>query len=102
MSITSSKESPFNQLTPAQLERLALLTEELGEALQATGKVLRFGYSSRHPKGGLTNKESLELELGHVRHAIIRLCASEDLSKQGIHLSADIKAATIGVYLKHQ
>lgn len=31
----------FNGLTPAEAERLALLLEELGEAQQAIGKILR-------------------------------------------------------------
>ena len=39
----------FNQLTPAEAERLALLLEELGEAQQAIGKILRHGYASTHP-----------------------------------------------------
>jgi hypothetical protein len=34
----------FNSLTPAELERLSLLLEELGEAQQAIGKILRHGY----------------------------------------------------------
>lgn len=35
---------PFNQLTNAQAERLHILLEELGEAQQAIGKILRHGY----------------------------------------------------------
>lgn len=36
----------FNQLSPAEAERLALLSEELGEAQQAIGKILRHGQPS--------------------------------------------------------
>lgn len=36
-----------NKLNDAQSERLALLLEELGEAQQAIGKILRHGYQSR-------------------------------------------------------
>lgn len=39
----------FNGLTPAEAERLALLSEELGEAQQAIGKILRHGYDSSNP-----------------------------------------------------
>ncbi len=39
----------FNGLTDAQAERLALLLEELGEAQQAIGKILRHGYESMSP-----------------------------------------------------
>ena len=49
----------FNQLSDAQLERLYILSEELGEAQQAVGKILRHGYDSKHPETGITNKESL-------------------------------------------
>lgn len=78
-----------------------MLSEEMGEAIQAIGKVLRHGYDSRHPDGGPTNKESLERECGDVRHAMIRLCASGDLDKQRIHDCADIKAKTVSKYLHH-
>jgi hypothetical protein len=37
----------FNGLAPAETERLALLLEELGEAQQAIGKILRHGYESQ-------------------------------------------------------
>ncbi len=92
----------FNRLTPAEAERLALLAEELGEATQAVGKILRHGYESKHPLGGPTNRQSLEKELGDVRHAMIRLCDAGDLSKQHIHDMADVKALNITKYLHHQ
>ena len=65
-------ELHFNNLSPAEAERLALLLEELGEVQQIIGKILRHGYESTHPKGGMTNREKLEKELGDV-HARIRL-----------------------------
>lgn len=40
----------FNQLTPAQAERLAMLAEECGEVIQAVGKILRHGYDNYHPE----------------------------------------------------
>lgn len=91
----------FNRLTPAEAERLALLAEEMGEAIQAIGKVLRHGYESTHPDGGPTNRETLERECGDVRHAMIRLCDTGDLNKQRIHDCADIKGKTVSKYLHH-
>lgn len=91
----------FNQLTPAEAERLALLLEELGEAQQAIGKILRHGYESTHPDGGPTNREALERECGDVRHAMIRLCDAGDLSKLAIHDRADAKAVQVVRYLHH-
>ena len=92
----------FNGLTPAEAERLALLLEEIGEAQQMIGKVLRHGYDSRHPDGGPTNRRLLEKELGDVRHAMIRICAEGDLSKDNIHAAADQKAQSVALYLHHQ
>ena len=91
----------FNRLSPAEAERLALLAEELGETMQAIGKVLRHGYESTHPDGGPTNRESLERECGDVRHAMIRLCGAGDLSKQAIHDRANTKAVHVTRYLHH-
>lgn len=94
----------FNELNPAEVERLALCMEEMGEAIQAIGKVLRHGYESCHPAkpDGPTNRMELEKELGHVRHAMIRLCDAGDLSKKAIHAAADVKAVTVNQYLHEQ
>jgi len=92
----------FNQLTPAESERLYLLLEELGEAQQAIGKVLRHGYESCHPDRTDNNRFDLQTECGHVRHAMIRLCEAGDLSKAGVHQSADDKRLTVNKYLHHQ
>ena len=54
----------FNQLTPAQAERLAMLAEECGEVIQIIGKILRHGYDSHHPdRPHITNRELLQREL---------------------------------------
>lgn len=64
----SSQQNPaIPGLTPAQIERLAMLAEECGEVVQAVMKILRHGYQSQPPRGGLPNRLSLELEIGHVR-----------------------------------
>lgn len=92
---------PFNGLTPAEAERLALLVEELGESAQAVGKVLRHGYESCHPEGGPTNRKSLMNELGDVRHAVDRLCDAGDLDKQVIGVQAHLKGKRVQRYLHH-
>ena len=92
----------FNRLTPAEAERLALLAEECGEVVQIIGKILRHGFDSCHPNGGLTNRALLERECGDVRHAMIRLCNAGDLYKQAIHDRADEKAVLVEKYLHHQ
>lgn len=94
----------FNQLTPAEAERLALLAEEMGEAIQIIGKILRHGYESHNPNDALrtTNRSLLEKELGDVRFAMIFLCDSGDLNKKNIHDFAKLKNLKVGQYLHHQ
>lgn len=54
----------FNNLSPAQAERLAMLAEECGEVIQIVGKILRHGYDSHHPASPhVTNRELLGDEL---------------------------------------
>ena len=95
-----------NHLTQAQVERLALLAEEMGEALHAIGKVLRHGYESFDPTVEahqiITNRSMLEKELGDVRAAMILLCNANDLSKNTIHYYADEKLRIVQNWLHHQ
>lgn len=93
---------PFNQLSDAQAERLALLSEELGEAQQAVGKILRHGYGSRHPGGGPTNRESLQKELGDVKAAINLLTRADDLSSSQVSAAMSLKLDRVGQYMHHQ
>lgn len=62
----------FNNLTPAQTERLAILAEELGEVQQIIGKVLKHGYESCNPDNLdlRTNRQLLLAELTDVEAAI--------------------------------
>lgn len=92
----------FNDLTPGQAERLALLLEELGEAQQAIGKILRHGYNSRHPDGGPTNQESLEREMGDVLVALEMLYEGSDLSRISVLEQQSIKSLKIKKHLHHQ
>lgn len=100
----SEAPPPFNRLSPAEAERLALLSEELGEAQQAIGKILRHGYESYHPYGYKpgSNREQLEQELGDVLHAVDRLCAVGDLKRTAIVTASVSKAERVGAYLHHQ
>ena len=59
----------------AIVERLALLAEELGEAVQVIGKILRHGLDNYNPYDNTktTNQELLQKELGDVYAAIVLL-----------------------------
>ncbi len=98
--MSTSDKFPF--LSSAHLERLALLSEELGEAQQTVGKILRHGYASRHPNGGPDNRENLETELGHVLFAVSLMNMNGDVSIEAIQSSSTRKEATVQQYLHHQ
>lgn len=95
---------PFSGLSPAEVERLALLAEEMGEAIQVVGKVLRHGYESHNPNDPerTTNRKLLMNELGDVRHSVDRMCDADDVSKQIIGVRAHLKGQRVGQYLHHQ
>lgn len=93
----------FNKLTPAEAERLALLAEEMGEALQIIGKVLRHGYESHNPMlNEGTNRAMLTKELGDVTAAMTMMTDAGDLSRGAIHDRAKRKIEKVGVWMHHQ
>ena len=93
-----------NELTDAEVERLAILAEEMGEAQQIIGKILRHGYESYNPvvDTGLTNRRMLEKELGHVQHAIERMSEARDVNDSGILDYSGAKRQSIEKWLHHQ
>lgn len=95
--------TPFNQLTPAESERLALLAEEMGEALQVIGKVLRHGYESVNPhQPADTNRELLVKELGDVLVAIDFLTDNGDVKIEDLEDRKRVKHHRVWDWLHHQ
>lgn len=94
--------SQFNQLDPAEAERLALLLKKLGEAQQAIGQVLLHGYETRHPGGGPTNRETLERGLGDIRAAEALLLEAGDLNSAQVQLNARQQQENVKHDLHHQ
>ena len=94
----------FNQLTPAEAERLALLAEELGEATQAIGKILRHGYESRNPyqMSGPTNREALEKEMADVYVAARMMFEAGDLRRLACAEHEERKTEAVQRFLHHQ
>jgi NTP pyrophosphatase (non-canonical NTP hydrolase) len=94
----------FNNLTPAEAERLALLSEECGEIVQVIGKIFRHGYESCHPddQQGITNRKLLEKETGDAIAAIAMLIKAGDISEQEIEHHAEEKKENVVKYLHHQ
>ena len=104
--MTANPKPAFsNGLTDAQAERLAILLEELGEAQQAIGKILRHGYDSWDPTTvgtQTTNREDLARELGDVKFAVDRLIGNEDIDRYILATRVIQKAQKIKPYLHHQ
>lgn len=94
----------FNDLTPAEAERLAFLIEELAEAQQAACKILRHGFSSRNPleEDGPSNREALATELGHVEAALSLMTRAEDLLIHHVEDSCIDKLASVQRWMHHQ
>lgn len=92
----------FNKLTAAQDERLAILSEECAEVIQIINKIQRHGYNSYHPRDPhTTNRQLLEKEIGHVRHAV-ELMINIDICNDFIEVNKVKKGENIGQYLHHQ
>jgi NTP pyrophosphatase (non-canonical NTP hydrolase) len=93
-----------NQLTASQLERLAILSEELGEAVQVIGKILRHGYASVNPdkpeEGD--NRNRLTVELGDVLAAIKMLKDAGDISAEALDQAKRNKMVKVMRYTHHQ
>ena len=92
----------FNKLNDAQSERLYLLLEELGEAQQVIGKILRHGYESTYPGDSETNRQSLERELGDVFCALGLMSDGKDINMDKTIEHAEEKDGKVEKYLHHQ
>jgi len=93
---------PFNQLTPAEAERLALVMEECAEVQQVIGKILRHGYESCRPKTQKTNRVLLEGELGDLRATVALMTQVGDINEKHIRVAHAHKMIRIKEFLHHQ
>lgn len=91
----------MDKLTPAQVERLALVAEELAEAIQIIGKILRHGLDDHHPdRPEATNRQLLERELGDAAAAITMMTKVGDLDREAIYDARDDKFKRVQQWLK--
>lgn len=90
----------MNGLSPAELERLAILSEECGEVVQAIGKILRHGYESCYDNGR-TNREQLEIEIADVAILFDMLIQNEDVSLPHLEDASIAKRLRMNKYLHH-
>jgi NTP pyrophosphatase (non-canonical NTP hydrolase) len=70
----------FNNLTPAEAERLAMLAEECAEVIQVIGKIQRHGYESDNPLfPGTTNRKLLGKELTDVSAVMYQVVTKDKI-----------------------
>jgi NTP pyrophosphatase (non-canonical NTP hydrolase) len=91
-------------MNQAELERLALLSEECGEVVKIIGKIIRHGYESFNPfdEGETTNRDLLKSELGDVLFAMRLMSANHDVDETIIQAYSNHKAVRIGKYLHEE
>lgn len=70
-------------MTPAELERLALICEECSEVIQIANKIIRHGYDSYHPNDPykVSNRQLLEKELLDVQSILFLLQGKKDVEQ---------------------
>lgn len=75
---------PFNRLTNAEAERLAMLAEECGEVIQVIGKILRHGYTSCNPNDPnmTTNWALLKGELNDISAIVHGMITAGDYREE--------------------
>lgn len=93
-----------NGLTNAEIERLALLAEEMGEVVQIIGKILRHGYDSRNPlvEDSPTNREELEKEIGDVELILFMMAEEHDIDRNRVDRRRIDKGKKIVQWLHYQ
>lgn len=95
---------PFNGLTLAEAERLAILAEEASEVIKVVGKVLRHGWTPTDHTTGIRydNRAELQTELGDMANIQRLMLERADISHGMIAKAAQAKRAKWGPYLHHQ
>lgn len=94
----------FNQLTPPEAERLALLAEECAEVIHAVGKILRHGYASVNPTEPYPNPDNrgtLTKELGDLSAAVWLLVANRDVEHHAVKHHERAKLKNVKQYLHY-
>lgn len=91
-------EKHRNNLSPSELERLSLLSEECGEVVQAISKIIRHGWNSKYDNG-TTNREQLEIEIADIQLAIELLLSNNDIYFNNIENRTINKLQRINNYL---
>ncbi len=96
-------EIPFNDMTPAEVERLVLLSEECAEVQKIAAKSLRHGYESYNPDEtmGPSNRSMLEIKVGDLLASLHLLALRNDIDIKWSRSLAALKLGYVNKYLHH-
>lgn len=90
----------MKQVNEHQEECLNILQEECAEVIQAASKIKRFGVIGEPINTTLTNRESLEMELGDVLALIYMVCDSDlGISIEGVEKARLNKMTRLSKYM---
>lgn len=90
-----------NNLTEAEIERIAKLIEECAEVQQVLAKILKWGYEHKKPDTLYTNRYVLTEELADLENAVRLLVKYEDVQSVVISQMKFNKIARINKHLIH-
>lgn len=96
-------EKHFNNLTPAELERLSILAEECGEVIKEVNKIIRHGYEDYSPFDDTKtpNREKLENEIGDLTFIVNFMNERKDINLLHSMKRARYKGKNINQWLRH-
>ncbi len=94
----------YQGLSPAEVERIAILAEECGEVVQICGKILRHGWESCSPFDSRCRPNSvlLERELGSVRATMDLMFNAGDVRRIDVQTWREMRSRVLRKWTHHQ
>lgn len=85
-----------------ELERLAMLAEQLGRTAEAVGRVTRHGWDRAHDSIPRTNRTMLEREIGKLQAVVDFMVQRGDLEKQQMRHWREVEDRAIPKFSRYQ
>lgn len=96
--------TPFNGLTPAEAERVAMMLGEAGEIVHACGKILQHGFESFSPNDPfkVTNRIYLLKEVADLSAIMFMMLEAGDIPHPPTDEQIQAKLDRVNKYQHHQ
>lgn len=95
----------FNELSPSEVERLAMLAEEAAEVIQVVNKILRHGYDAVNPTldegQQITNRLHLAIEVGQFIAVASELTDHKDINRDEVTIADNQKMNKARQWMHH-